>query len=135
MTVRLGVEYADARALVDHKLYWAAASSKEEAQYLTAVLNSPALTQLLAPMQSRGEHNPRDFDMLVWRLPIPTFEPTDSAHAQLVELAAKAEKIAAKTDVNAHRTFQAQRRVIREALASQGVSEAIDALVIDLLKP
>jgi hypothetical protein len=57
----------DTHALLDHKLYWAAASSVEEAQYLTAVLNNPALTQLLAPMQSRGEHNPRDFDKLVWR--------------------------------------------------------------------
>ena len=52
-----------------------------------------------------------------------------------LDLAAKAEEIAAQMDVSAHRTFQAQRRVIREALASQGVSEAIDALVVDLLKP
>jgi hypothetical protein len=124
----------DATALVDHKLYWAAASSKEEAQYLTAVLNSAALTQLLAPMQSRGEHNPRDFDMLVWRLPIPVFDPTDADHEELVDLAAKAEEIAAKTDVSAHRTFQAQRRLIREELESHGVSQAIDALVVDLLK-
>ena len=84
-------------------------------------------------MQSRGEHNPRDFDMLVWRLPIPLFEPAEAAHKVLVELAAKAEEIAAETDVSAHRTFQAQRRVIREALESQGVSQAIDALVVDLL--
>jgi hypothetical protein len=55
----------DTQALIDHKLYWAAANSIEEAQYVTAVLNSPALTQLVAPMQARGEHNPRDFDKQV----------------------------------------------------------------------
>lgn len=124
---------SDNRAVVEHKLYWAAAASLDEARYLTAVLNSPALTDLLAPMQSRGEHNPRDFDKLMWRLPIPMFEPTDAFHKQLVNLAAKAEETAAETDVSAHRTFQAQRRVIREALAGRGVSQAIDTLVVDLL--
>jgi SAM-dependent methyltransferase len=124
----------DARALIDHKLYWATASSREEAQYLTAILNSPAITQLLAPMQSRGEHNPRDFDKLVWRLPIPLFDTTDAVHKKLVELAAKAEQFAALTDVSAHRTFQAQRRLIRQELEQRGVSQAIDALVVDLLK-
>ena len=70
-------------------------SSVEEAQYLTAILNSPELTKLVAPMQARGEHNPRDFDKQVWRLPIPLFDPEMTRHRQLVELAAKAEEIAA----------------------------------------
>ena len=71
----------------------------------------------------------------MWRLPIPLFEPTDTVHKQLADLAAKAEEIAAGTDVSAHRTFQAQRRVTREALAAHGISQAIDTLVIDLLTP
>ena len=70
----------DPRVVVDHKLYWATAGSLEEAQYLTAILNSPALTKLVAPMQARGEHNPRDFDKQVWRLPIPLFDPEDEQH-------------------------------------------------------
>ena len=120
-------------AVVDHKLYWGTAASLEEARYLTAILNSPALTALLAPRQSRGEHNPRDFDKLVWTLPVPLFDPADAVHAQLVDLAARAELIAAEADVSAHRTFQAQRRVIREALAARGISKEIDALVLELL--
>ena len=125
----------DQQTVIDTKLYWAAASSIEEAQHLTAVLNSPCVTRLVTPMQSRGEHNPRDIHKQVWRLPIPLFDPTDAVHKQLVELAAKAEEIAAGVDVSAHRTFQAQRRVIREELERQGISHAIDALVVDLLKP
>jgi hypothetical protein len=124
----------DPLALVDKKLYWATAASIDEARFVTAVLNSPRVTELLSPMQSRGEHNPRDFDTLVWRLPIPLFEPADPLHRQLVNLAARAEEIAVSTDVSAHRTFQAQRRLIREALAGQGVSQAIDTLVLELLK-
>jgi len=128
------VRIDDPRAVIDTTLYWAAASTVDEARYLTAVLNSPETTNLLTPLQSRGEHNPRHFHTLVWRLPIHLFEPTDAVHRQLVDLAARAEVIAANTDVSAHRTFQAQRRVIREELNRQGISQAIDALVVDLLK-
>ena len=125
----------DPDAIIEHKLYWAAANSVDEARFLVGVLNCAALTALVAPMQSRGEHNPRDFDKQIWRLPIPLYDAQDERHRQLVQLAAKAEGIAAETDVSAHRTFQAQRRLIREELESQGVSQAVDALVADLLTP
>lgn len=100
-----------------------------------AILNSPALTKLVAPMQSRGEHNPRDFDKQVWRLPIPIYDPADSRHRELVELAVGAEALAAETDVGSGRTFQAQRRTIREALERAEVAQAIDALAVELLAP
>lgn len=125
----------DPQAIADKKLYWAAVGDIDEARYLTAVLNSPALTRLLAPLQSRGEHNPRDFDKLVWRLPIPLFDPQDEDHARLADLAARAETVAAATDVSSKRTFQAQRRLIREILEHDGISTAIDELVLKLLSP
>jgi hypothetical protein len=124
----------NSRVVIDHTLYWAAASSVDEAQFLTAVLNSPSLTRLVAPFQPRGEHNPRHFDKLVWRLPIPLYAPDDEQHRRLVELAECAEQIAATTDVSTRRTFQAQRRLIREALEGDGVAADIDALVIDLIE-
>jgi SAM-dependent methyltransferase len=123
----------DDRAVAEHKLYWGAANSKDEALYLVAILNSPALTNLLAPMQSRGEHNPRDFDKLVWRLPIPLFDPENQQHRQLVDLAAQAEAVATAVDVSGHRTFQAQRRLIRNELDTHGAAQAIDAIVLGLL--
>ena len=86
-------------------------------------------------MQARGEHNPRHFDKLIWSLPIPLFDPTDGVHKQLVELASSAEALAAETDVTGIRTFQAQRRLIREEFEREGIADAIDALVLDLLKP
>ena len=84
-------------------------------------------------MQSRGEHNPRDFDKLVWRLPIPLFDPEDGDHRRLSELAAQAEAVAAATDVSGKSTFQAQRRLIREALEREAIAAAIDAVVLGLL--
>ena len=49
------------------------------------------------------------------------------------ELMKQAEALAAQTDVSGKRTFQAQRRLIREALAREGIADAIDALVLALL--
>ena len=40
---------------------------------------------------------------------------------------------AAATDVTAKRTFQAQRRLIREALEREGIADSTDALVLRLL--
>jgi hypothetical protein len=123
----------DSRPIADTKLYWAATETPEEARYLTAVLNCRAITQRLAPMQSRGEHNPRDFHRLVWRLPIPLFDPDNELHQQLVILAEQAEAVAASVDVSAHRTFQAQRRLIREGLERAGIASAMDEAVSALV--
>jgi hypothetical protein len=73
--------------------------------------------------------------MTVARLAIPLFDPADGSHQQLAELAAQAEALAATTDVTGKRTFQAQRRLIREALERAGIADAIDALVLRLLSP
>jgi SAM-dependent methyltransferase len=123
----------DTDGVVDQSLYWATASSPNEASYLTAILNSPGLTKLLAPLQSRGEHNPRHFAKIVWHLPIPPFDPDEDDHQQLAELAAQAEALAAETDVSGKRTFQAQRRLIREALEREGIAQATDEIVLRLL--
>jgi SAM-dependent methyltransferase len=125
----------DQRTVIDHKLYWATASSVDEAQYLTAVLNSSELTRLVAPLQARGEHNPRDFDKQVWQLPIPIFDNAVALHVELAELAARAEEIAARVDVTRKRTFQVQRKLVRQELGRAGVLPAIDDLVRAMLTP
>ena len=52
-------------------------------------------------MQARGEHNPRDFDKYICRLPIPLYEPDIGVHRQLVILAERAETVAATTEAPA----------------------------------
>jgi hypothetical protein len=125
---------SDASAVIDHTLYWAAVSGTDEARYLTAILNSDTLTQLVRPLQARGEHNPRHFDKYIFRLPIPLYNPDSSDHRQLTELAKHAEEAAATVELPAV-SFQAQRRRIREALSHDGVWEAINELVNILLAP
>src|SRR5262249_599115 len=84
---------SDGEAVIEHKLYWCAAATVDEARYLTAVLNSTIVTMRVRPHQARGEHNPRDFDKYVFRLPIPAYDARDRAHGLLVTLAERAEQV------------------------------------------
>jgi len=124
---------SDPRAVIEHKLYWAAASTPEEARYITAVLNSPALGALVRPFQARGEHNPRDFDKYVWNLPIPLFDETKQLHRDLAALAVRAEAVATRVELPPGVRFETWRRRIREALSSEGVAGDLDAAVRELL--
>lgn len=123
----------DQRVVIDHKLYWAAASSPEEAEFLLAILNSDALTLAVRPLQARGEHNPRDFDKYIFQLPIPEFDDTDALHRDLVDAAAHAETVVAAVDLPIM-SFQAQRRLVRGALSEDGVAATLDGLVARLLQ-
>ncbi|HUY23730.1 MAG TPA: N-6 DNA methylase [Candidatus Saccharimonadales bacterium] len=125
----------DPHAVIEHKLYWASASSADEALYLTAILNSDTLTQLVRPLQARGEHNPRDFDKYVFQVSIPLFDPVEPAHQRLAELALHAEQVAARLQLQANVAFQSLRRSVRQALVSEGVGVQMEAGVTELLRP
>lgn len=123
---------SDPNAVIDHKLYWGAAASLDEAHYLTAILNSNTLTLAVRPLQGRGEHNPRDFDKYIFQVPIPMFDPANPDHLHLASLAKRAEETATAVDLPPVR-FEALRRRVREALIDDGVSTEIDELVKHLI--
>jgi hypothetical protein len=116
-----------------------AAAEGDEARYLEAVTAAPALKRWLALFQpkllelleSRGL-KPRDIEAAGWRLPIPAFDPGNEAHSRLVQLAKRAEAVAAKADV-ADGNGADTDRLVREALEANGVSREIDSIVIGLL--
>jgi SAM-dependent methyltransferase len=121
-------------SVIEHKLYWASVESLEEARYLVAILNSQTLKDAVAPLQSRGQHNPRDFDLHVFGLPFPIFDPRADLHARIAHLAHNAEIAAAGIDLDAGWQFQKARRVVREALVEDGIAGEIDAAVRELLE-
>jgi hypothetical protein len=90
----------------EHKLYWAPVDSVEEARYLTAILNSQALTRSVLPLQSRGQHNPGDFDTHIFALPFPGFDETNGVHATLADLAGRAEHVAHSVGLGGQWQFQ-----------------------------
>lgn len=125
----------DQRPVVEHKLYWAAVATLDEAGYLTAILNSDAARLRIAHLQSRGEQGARDFDKLFFTLPIPRFDPKSDLHQQLALASGRAEKVAAEAPIDLQQPFTRSRSVIRQALADDGVSLEIDRLVEQLLGP
>ena len=122
----------DQEAIIDHKLIWGTAATIHEAKFLVAVLNSAVVTNAVQHMQGRGEHNPRDFDKNVFRLPIPLYDPDNQNHERLVTLAGQAELVASNVALPSV-SFEAQRRRVRQALVTDGVITQIDAIVKSLL--
>ena len=120
--------------MIEHKLYWAAASSMEEAQYLSAILNSATLTARVEPLQSRGAFGPRDFDLYVFHVPIPLFDPADLRTLSSPSWEARAE-IRLQRRPGWQLGFQKARRLVREGLEATGVSGAIESAVDELLAP
>ncbi len=124
----------DHLGIVEYKLYWAAVKSKEEAQYLTAILNTPILDRLVKPYQSTGAFGPRDFDKYLWAVRIPRFQPDSPKHRRLVDLAVEAEDVAQQVPLGEVRSFQIARGNIRKVLMAAGISSALDTAVNALLE-
>ena len=122
----------DDTAIVEHKLYWSAFETLQEARYLCCILNSDTARDRVAHLQSRGQWGARDFDKVMFELPIPKFDPVDTLHTDLVDAASRAEAVATATVVT-EVNFVAGRTRIRRALAADGVAAEIESLVRQLL--
>jgi hypothetical protein len=120
-------------SVIDHKLYWQAPANESEAHYLTAILNSETVRARTAALQSRGQWGARDFDKVMFTLPIPRFDGKIALHRQLAEAAKKAEAAAAAVALPESIKFQRARGLVRNALAEAGIAQRIDALVARLL--
>lgn len=123
----------DARAVIEHKLYWTAVSSENEAAYLTALLNSEVTRSRAEQYQSRGQFGARDFDKVIWNLPIPSFDPKNKLHLKLAAAGAEAEAAALGVDLIKGEKFQRARKRVRDALIEQGIGAKIDSLIEKLL--
>jgi hypothetical protein len=123
----------DDTIVIDHKLYWARVDSREEAYYLLAILNSDSTREKIAKLQSEGLFGPRDFDKVIFTLPIPIFSPAIPLHRSLADVGARAEKIALSVSLKNGQRFQIARRNIRDALDRAGLSDTTDRLVEQLI--
>jgi hypothetical protein len=121
--------------IVDHKAYWAVANSLEEAAYVTAVVNTKVVLERVKDLQPVGQRDARDFDNLVWTLPIPAFDPAETVHMDLAAAALHAAALAARVELPDAAHFTGKRRLIRQALVEDGVAETIERLVDALLPP
>jgi hypothetical protein len=123
----------DERAVIDHKLYWTKPASEDEAHYLTAILNSETARARAEKYQSRGQFGARDFDKVMFNLPIPVFDAGQPLHRELAEAGALAEEVAANAELVEGEKFQRARKRVRDALAEDGIGGDIEKLVEKLL--
>ena len=76
--------------LVEHKLYYFATSRIGEADYLSAILNSDCINQIIKPFQSVGLQGERDIEKKVLELPIVKYDARIPLHSQISSLGASA---------------------------------------------
>jgi hypothetical protein len=123
----------DGESVIEHKLYWCPVSSELEAGYLCAILNSEAARKRVETYQYRGQWGARDFDKVIFNLPIPHLDPKNETHVALASASFEAEKIAAAIELPEGIKFQRARGLVRNALAEVGIAKRIDELVAHLL--
>ena len=123
----------DERAVIDHKLYWTKPDTEQEAHYLCCLLNSEVTRARAEKYQARGQFGARDFDKVIWNLPIPRSDPKNKLHLQLAAAGAEAEAAALSVELVEGEKFQRARKRVRDALIEQGIAAKIDSLVEKLL--
>jgi len=123
----------DSRGIIENKLYWIKVDDESEGQYLLAILNSETARKRTEHLQSRGQWGARDFDKVILSLPIPSYDATNDLHMEIASAAQHAMEIAAAVGLREGTHFIKARRLIREALMEDGVSQRIDELVAALL--
>jgi hypothetical protein len=132
-TLPAAIVLRDDRTVIEHKLYWSKPASEDEARYLTTILNSETARARAERYQSRGQFGARDFDKVMFNLPIPVFDAGKSLHRELAEAAAHAEAVAANVELKEGEKFQRARKRVRDALAEDGIGGDIEKLVEKLL--
>ena len=76
----------DPDPLIYNTLFWIECLSIEEADYLSAIINSETLEQAVKPLMAKGQFGPRHLQKHLWRLPIPEYDDTDPTHTELASL-------------------------------------------------
>lgn len=122
----------DRRAVIENGLYWATVNSEAEADYLCAILNAPATTELARPFMSYGKDE-RDIEKHIWQLPIPEFDGNDETHRTLVRLGRDAQRLAEQVTFDGNLHFAAKRRRIRDALEKTPVTKQVNEIIFELL--
>jgi type I restriction-modification system DNA methylase subunit len=121
--------------VVDHKLYWAAFSDPEEADYLAAILNSQTVNARIKPFQSTGLLGERDVHKKLLDLPIPVYDSRSKDHCKLAELGAKArgdaDSIVKSPGFPAATSLARQRAFVRQHL--KATLAEIDEIVRTIL--
>ena len=82
--------------IIENALFLYQTDDVNKAHYLTAILNSNILNDLVKPMQTRGAYGPRAFHKKPLEFPIPRYDPNNPIHRRLSELGREAREVVCK---------------------------------------
>jgi hypothetical protein len=103
--------------IVDYTNYYYDTNSKYEAYYLSSVLNSKILDDLIKPEQVRGAFGPRHISKIPLKFPIPEFDKNNESHEKLSLLGILChEKVEKLLPTLNYRSTGKIRNVIRKTL-------------------
>lgn len=74
------------KTIIDQTLYWGRVGSEDEAIYITALINSPAVIDVIVAHQPRGAFGERHIHKLAFDR-TPMFDPTNPKHRAVVKAA------------------------------------------------
>lgn len=123
MSVMIGDQELKLGGVVaDAKVYRFETNDEDEAYYITSVLNSSVLGDLVKPMQSRGLLGERDFHKKPLEFPIPKFDSSIALHRDLARLGkecAKKSKKALPSLIDQYTSLGKTRGEIRKLIADE----------------
>ncbi len=76
----------DFNFIVENSAYVYYTENKNEGFYLTSILNSNILNEIIKPFQSAGLFGPRHVSKKILDVPFPQFDPKDELHLKLAKL-------------------------------------------------
>ncbi len=121
--------------IVEHTVYWAAFASRQEADYLCAILNSQTVNLAIKPFQAVGLLGERHIQKKLLELPLPTFNHENETHVTIAVRGAEARKsvevVTRSEEFKTATTVARQRAMIRTHLKKE--LGQIDQLVTKLL--
>ena len=109
--------------IIGHSVYAVSLKTKNEALFLTALLNADSLQKAY----QNSIKSDRDFETHFWKaIPLPRYDQSNELHVKLAKLSIRAKKLAVKCP-------KQSRKPIREFLRNDGVAGEIDRIVKKLL--
>ena len=109
--------------IVEHMIYTVSVKSKDEALFLTALLNADVMQEAYQNTRKSDRH----FNAYFWsEVPLPRFNPKNKKHVELAKLAKEAITISEQDPIQ-------KRKDVSEYLRENGISAKIDDIIKKLL--
>ena len=120
-------------AVIDTSLYWVSCETQAEAHYLLAVINSDVLHDMVKPFMPKGQFGARHVHKHLWKLPIPTYDPTDPSHTAVSQAGNNATQAAQTNHPGPTATIRTVRNQLRSWLKESPEGRTVEETVAHLI--